>query len=257
MGRRWTSLVVGLALLGCQVGCLSLDARNVVAQKPKGPAMLPGGESAQLCLTVADTLAGQGHLAEAIEQLRQAQQFDAKVEVAPRLARLLARAGRDAEAIAEFEKALQEHPRDAALWNDLGYHHYERGRWAAAETALRQAVSVETSFPKAWMNLGLALGQQGRFDDSLEAFRQTGRPAEAECNLAFVLCTQGKYVEARARYEAALKLEPGLELARLGLQRLEQRPRAGDARSSGGGTATLGQEKDRQPTLAARRTRAE
>ncbi|MFO0930835.1 MAG: tetratricopeptide repeat protein, partial [Gemmataceae bacterium] len=225
MRRRWTCLVVGIALASCQAGCLSLNTRSTTAQKPKEPAQLPAGDSAQLCLTVADTLATQGHLPEAIDQLRQAQQYDTKADVDLRLARLLARAGRDAEAVAAFERATQAHPKDASLWNDLGYHHYERGRWTAAEAALRQAVTAEAGFTKAWMNLGLTLGQQGRYEESGDAFRKAVRPAEAECNLAFVLATQGKYAEARARYEAALALEPGLEAARTGLKRLEQRPK--------------------------------
>lgn len=219
--------LAGLLVLVCQAGCLTLGSGGTTAHKAREPVQLPAKESAPLCVSVADTLARQGHLAEAIGQLRQAQQFDPTIDVSPRLARLLARGGQDSEALAEFDRAVQAHAKDAELWNDLGYFHYEHGRWADAERALRQALAVEPNYPKAWMNLGLALGQQDRHDDSLEAFRHAVRPPEALCNLAFVLCTQGKVAEAQARYEEALRLDPGLKLARAGLARLEAQKKAG------------------------------
>src|SRR5262249_57924483 len=109
------------------------------------------------------------------------------------------------------------HPRDANLLNDLGYSYYNHGDWQEAERWLRKSLAVDSHHQRAWINLGMTLGQQERYDESVEAFGHAVRPAEAHCNLAFILTTQGRRQEARQEYEKALALEPGQRLARAAL----------------------------------------
>jgi tetratricopeptide (TPR) repeat protein len=132
------------------------------------------------------------------------------------------RLGNATRAVPEFERAVKEHPRDADLLNDLGYHHYNLGRWAEAEKTLRQAVEINPKHTCAWTNLGMTLAQQGRTRESLEAFGHCVGPAEAQCNLGFLLTTQGKREEAKSAYHEALRLEPGLQLAKSALAKLEE-----------------------------------
>ena len=105
---------------------------------------------------------------------------------------------------------------------------------AQAEENLRKALTVDPKHGRAWMNLGLALGQQKKYEESLEAFEKAVRPAEARCNLAFVMSTQGKTDQARELYHEALKLDPGLKLARQALAKLD-RPAATKPRLPAGG----------------------
>jgi superkiller protein 3 len=107
----------------------------------------------------------------------------------------------------------------------LGYHEYQRANWAEAERAYRKATELQPRFEKAWMNLGLALGQLANYPEALAAFEKVVRPPEARCNLAFVLLTQGKQAQARELYEEALRLDPGLQLARSALARIDQSSR--------------------------------
>ena len=144
--------------------------------------------------------------------------------MARRLAVVHDRLGNFSQAQAEYERALQASPKDPDLLNDLGYHHYCRGHWTEAEDYLRRATTLQPKHRLAWMNLGLALAQQGRNEESLEAFGRVVRPAEAQCNLAFVLTAQGKRDEAKAAYRQALAQEPDLRLARLALAKLEAPP---------------------------------
>jgi Tfp pilus assembly protein PilF len=228
---RWGVLIV-LVLL--QPGCVLFDTSRVTGPKPpREPTMLPATESARACQTVAESLARQGHLDQAIEQLLKAREFDPKADVCPALARLYAKKGLDKLARDEFTQALQAHPQDSDLWNDLGYDlHYQRGNWAEAEQNFRKATEVAPKNARAWVNLGLALGQQGKYPEALAAFEKAVRPAEARCNLAFVLWTQGKRDQARELYREALEMDPGLELARAALARMErppvQKPRPGE-----------------------------
>jgi tetratricopeptide (TPR) repeat protein len=107
------------------------------------------------------------------------------------------------------------------LHNDVGYSHYQRGEWQEAERWFRQALALAPGHARAAVNLGLALGQQGRYGEALAAFEQAVSPAEALVNLAFVYQTQGKREEAKQAYRKALELQPDLDLARRALAKLE------------------------------------
>ena len=126
-GWRWTVLIL---LLLVQPGCVLFETKSSSVQKPleEGP-MLPAAESARACQAVAEKLATQGHPDQAIEKLLKAREFDPKLDVSPTLARLYARTANDRLAQDEFAKALTAYPKDADLWNDLGYFHYQRGNW--------------------------------------------------------------------------------------------------------------------------------
>ncbi|MFO0879673.1 MAG: tetratricopeptide repeat protein [Gemmataceae bacterium] len=219
--RAGLFLLLGLVLL--QPGCLLLD-KQPLGNIPREQVTLPPDKTADLSVAVSDQMVARGHYSEAIYQLSMARQVNPGLDVSPRLARLLARAGRDQEAIAEYENALKTHPKDAGLWNDFGYYQYERGNFPEAERALRRAVEADPNHKRGWTNLGLALGQQGKIQESLTAFEQAVKPAEARCNLAFVLGTQGKFDEARRLYREALQLDPGLKVARHALAKIENRP---------------------------------
>jgi Tfp pilus assembly protein PilF len=221
MAGRRGSLLILLALL--QPGCVLLDSARQDAHKLVEPTMLPPVESARACQAVAENLAREGHIEQAIEQMLKARAFDPRIDVSPVLARLYARLGNDRMTRDEFARALKEHPKDADLWNDLGYYHYQHGNWVEAEQHFRKVVELDAKHARGWTNLGLALGQQSKYPDALEAFEKSARPAEARCNLAFVLCTQGKRDRARELYQDALRLDPGLPLARAALARMDRR----------------------------------
>lgn len=215
MRRFHWAVLIGLSAL--QTGCVLFDPAGGL----KAPQGLPVAESAAACKTVGDNLAAQGHAEQALEQLLKAREYDPAVDVSASLARLYSRLEKDKPARDEFARALEAKPNDAPLWNDLGYHQYQRGNWKEAEESLRKAVALDPKFDKAWMNLGLALGQQEQFPGALDAFEKAVRPAEARSNLAFVMMTKGQYDKAKDLYNEALRLDPGLSVARAALARME------------------------------------
>ena len=235
--RRLCGLLPLLAALG-PLGCESGRSYRVKVETPLGVVWLgrpgepgegdsPAEQSARVCVAAAEALAAGGHAAEAVAQYERARQIDPGVKVARRLAVLYDREGQPEKALTEFRRALREGPRDAGLFNDLGYCYYRLGDYREAESWLRQAVAVNRACDRAWVNLGLVLGKEGRYEESCDAFAHAVRPAQARADVAVLLAEEGKLEEAKATLRKALALEPGLQLAQVVLAVLEQAPSSG------------------------------
>jgi tetratricopeptide (TPR) repeat protein len=175
-------------------------------------------------MATARQFAAVGNVAEAIALYEKARHTDSRVEAAAtrRLAVLYDKQGQFDKARVEYEKVLQKNPNDADTLNNLGYGYYSRGQWEQAEQYLRKAVTANPRHEHAWVNLGMTLAQQQRYEQSLEAFARVLPPAETQCNLAFILTTQGKREQAKQAYAEALRLEPGLQLAQAALAKLHE-----------------------------------
>jgi Tfp pilus assembly protein PilF len=191
--------------------------------KAAPPVELPPKESVKLYLKTAKEFEKQGQTEQAISLYEKARSTDPGVAkiASRRLAVLYDRAGDFSKSLAEYEQLVRDNPKDADLLNDLGYSHYCRGDWATAETWLAKAVQIDPHHKRAWTNLGLARAQQAKWDESFQAFCKAVRPAEAHCNIAFVLGTQGRIDEAKEQYRQALALDPSLQLARGALAQLD------------------------------------
>ena len=156
------------------------------------------------------------------------------VQATRHLAVILDRTENFDRALEEYRRAITQNPKDAELFNNLGYGYYCRGEWESAEKQLRKAVSLDPKLAAAWTNLGMCLAQQMRYEESLAAFEKVVLKAQAHCNLGFIQLTQARAAEARnnyelaksttaearRNYEMALETEPGLQIARAALQKL-------------------------------------
>jgi tetratricopeptide (TPR) repeat protein len=149
-------------------------------------------------------------------------------DVDHRLAILYGEVGKPQKAMEELQKLLASNPRDVDLLNDLGQCYYDLGSWSQAEKYFRQALDVNPQYQRGWVNLGLTLGQEERYDEARDAFLKAVSPCEAECNLGFVYMTQGKRTEARDAYQRAVTADPTSQLARAALQKLDTGGSAAD-----------------------------
>ena len=222
-GKAVGLLLTGVLCLTCNLGCLAPLQGLSDPASPTGPGdanaakpELAPAAAVKVSFTVAEEMEKTGHYAEAVVFYERARQSDAQqtawpwtdhVHVSRKLARLYDRLGDTPHALAEYQQALKESPRDASLLNSFGYFYYSRGKWAEAEEQLRHALSIDPRHKRAWVNLGLTLGEQGRFPESLEAFRKAVSEAEAHSNLAFILTTQGKR-GGQARISAGRRAGP-------------------------------------------------
>jgi Flp pilus assembly protein TadD/lysophospholipase L1-like esterase len=179
----------------------------------------------------------------AARALGQAQPNDARVH--NRLGTELLRAGKPAEAVAEFEQAIAADPTHAGAHNNLGvayerlgraeaqaqferaaqldpnftHAHFnlarilmQKGHAAAAVVELQRTIRVDPNHVGALNMLGMALGRQQEFAQAAthleRACRLDPNNAEVRNNLGAAYAGQGRLREAVTQLEAALRLNP-------------------------------------------------
>lgn len=140
-----------------------------------------------------------------------------------RLAVLHARDNNFAESNRYFEHALQMGDISLDLLSDYGYCLYLQSQHEDAERVLRQALRQKPNHEASCNNLGLVLGAQGRYQESLEAFQRVNNEAEAHANLAYVFSQAGDLENARKGYLQALTLNKQLKPAAVAVIQVEKR----------------------------------
>ena len=231
MGRRCAWIMVAGLAVGPAAGCMSWphvpepppNSGPTTAHAPQPEKNLPPEKTASIMLALAEELEKKGQPAKAVACYEKARELNPECvdHLAPRLAILYDQADDPNKALAEFTKALKQHPKDANLLNNLGYHWYTCGNWSEAEKYFRQALAVDDKHARARMNLGLALGMQGRIQEAMDAFCEVVSPAEAYANLGFTLWVQKKMAESRTAYAQALALDPSSRRAQEALAKFD------------------------------------
>lgn len=137
--------------------------------------------------------------------------------------RIAYRAGRHADAVAEFRKAVAARPDGAEARINLGSALALTGDRDGAVASYREALKLDAENATAHYNLGVLLSERGAAQDRTEAVAHlqatvAKRPEDAEARrtLARLLRDGGRFEEALAEYSQAITLDPTEETARLG-----------------------------------------
>jgi Flp pilus assembly protein TadD len=105
--------------------------------------------------------------------------------------------------------------------HDQGFRLHLLNQTKEAEPFYRKAIALDPAFKEAWMNLGLVVMAQGRFDEALtcqrEALRLDPESPDALNNLGMSHYAQGHIVEAENCFRAVLRLQPDHANATLNL----------------------------------------
>jgi tetratricopeptide (TPR) repeat protein len=235
MFRYYAACVVlsAFGVLGCATPSLptTLGTSNPISDKnelarltgkPKEPELAPN-KAAQLCMAAAEELEKGGHYAHAIAECELARHHSPNMAgLSRKLANLYAREGEFDKALAEYTKELNKSPKDADLLNDMGYCCYQMKDYPAAEKYLRQAVIAKPQLQRAQGNLGLALGRQQKWRESMEAFKKAGPSATAHANLAAMYHAAGRDDDAQRECRIALSMDPKLQTTQELLAKLEE-----------------------------------
>ncbi len=140
------------------------------------------------------------------------------------------KAGKHAESIAEWRKAIELSPGEALPYNNLGFALAETGKLDEAVRAFEKALELNPEYPEAHNNLGEALARKemplmarSHFE---RALKLNPEYASAHSNLGSILMRQGEPAEAIPHLQRAIEAKPesaeahnnlGLALAMMGL----------------------------------------
>jgi Flp pilus assembly protein TadD len=135
---------------------------------------------------------------------------------------VLSKAGRNAEAMAQFEDAVRLNPDYPEAQDNLGVVQVAAGRLDEGIARYERALALKPDFPAAEFNLGIALFQARRLDAAIAHFEKAValKPsyAEARNGLGVALAQAGRTSDAAAEFEEALRINPGLGEARSNLE---------------------------------------
>jgi protein O-GlcNAc transferase len=143
------------------------------------------------------------------------------------------RAGRMAEAEAQYRHALQINPREAGVIQLLGVLAHQQGQNEQAVQWIGQAIALQPLVPEFHYNFGNVLRALGRIEEAARAFEQAVRLrpgyVEALDNLAAMLVKMHRHEEAMAICRRSLELRPqgieallSLAAALYGLERIDE-----------------------------------
>lgn len=168
----------------------------------------------------------------ALSSYQQALALDSKcIPAMAGVGRVLSAKGDYARAESYYRKALEAHPKAAALWYGLGMCHGRQKEWQEACRCLTQATELDPDNKQYGNAYGFLLVRVGRPDDALAAFRKVDGEAEAHLNLARMLHHVQQTDLSREHARKALAIDPRLEAANKLLDVLEQ-PAAPEPRTT-------------------------
>ena len=134
------------------------------------------------------------------------------------LGNALLQKGREDEAIAHYQKALQIKPDDAEAYSNLGNALLQKGDVAKAIAQCRRALQINPDLAGAHNNLGDALCHEGNVAEAIAHFQRALqiKPdyAEAHNNLGNALLQKGDEDGAIAQYQKALQVNPDSSVIR-------------------------------------------
>jgi len=212
---RFLPLAVMLSAGLLAPGCASIG-KNIASQKKEDEKLL-----SQLSLARLTERHGQAEQARQIYKAILRDNPDNQTSY-HRLAILSAEDGDMEGAAQNFEKAVVLGDPSSDLLRDYGYLLYLQHRLEDAERATRDALAKNGRNKAARNNLGLILGEQGRFDEALAEFRQGGGEAEAQANMAYAYTLVGDFASAEMHYHRALEIDTSLKPAAEGLIQLSE-----------------------------------
>jgi Flp pilus assembly protein TadD len=201
----------------------------------------PGNPRAHTQL--GDALYRSGRIPEAAEQFERSLVLQPEGNAAAHydLGNCLLQEGRLPEAVAHLAEAARLDPGNSDADNNLGNALLREERVEDATQAYQAALRADPGNAKARANLSVAcytagnlLAQAGKMLEAMaryeEALRLNPDFPEAEDNLGNALLQQGRVAEAVARYRAALRLRPDYPRARANLDNALRRLGAADGR---------------------------
>ncbi len=199
------------------------DLRGARAELEAAAQLNPS--DVELLTNLGRVQAQMGDLPTAIARLRDAVELNPDYPKARlELGKALARGGDFAGAAGHFRRVLEISPRHAPAHVYLGTALLLLGNRAEAADHFREAIRLDPANDNALVCLGNLQLEEKELDPAAEslgeALRVNPSNVGAHLSMARLLAGRGNQAEAVRHYETALRLEPGCEEARRGLEQL-------------------------------------
>ncbi|PID58434.1 MAG: hypothetical protein CR986_07825 [Ignavibacteriae bacterium] len=110
--------------------------------------------------------------------------------------------GRQEAAIAAYDKALEIKPDDHEAWDNKGTALFQLGRQEAAIAAYDKALEIKPDDHRAWNNKGNALNALGRLEEAIEAY---DKALEIKPDKLGAWYNKGNTLDALGRQEEAIE----------------------------------------------------
>lgn len=137
------------------------------------PAMNGESPSAEVLMEAGRTVAAAGRDEDALKQFEAAEKIDPKTAgVQLETAMALQRLGRQGEAVPWFEKAVDREPTNEVALTNLGLALTLTGKGKDALEYFKRALTVNSNDPVAYKDLGVCHIQLSAFDEAIEDFRK-------------------------------------------------------------------------------------
>ncbi len=127
-------------------------------------------------------------------------------------------AGKYADALTAYDKAVFIRPNNADAWLERGVALENLGRYSDAVDSYDKAIALQPAYAEAWYNRGIALRKLGRYADAITSYDKAiainPSYVEALLNRGVALDYLGRYDEAIASYDRVLAIQPNHTSAR-------------------------------------------
>jgi Tfp pilus assembly protein PilF len=132
------------------------------------------------------------------------------------------RAGRDDDAIRQFNEIVAKVPTCSDCYYNLGVAYGKKQQYVEAEASFKKAIELAPNSGDAYTGLANVYNATKRFDLAQEASSKAaqltaasggGGSAEALYNQGVILWNAGKFAEAKVQFESAIKADPNMGMA--------------------------------------------
>ena len=128
------------------------------------------------------------------------------------LGRILQGTGRDAEALAQFQKAVELDPRDNEAVQGLANSYSALKQYDRAETTYREAIAMRSGDWTGYKQLGLYYARRGEVEKAIEQYQKvvalTPDSAHGHVNLAVFYLILDQFDKAKEHLSKALVIDP-------------------------------------------------
>lgn len=127
----------------------------------------------------------------------------------------------------QYHAALVQYPNYAFAHFNLGLLYGDMKKWAKAEDSYKKALRVDPNYFRAHNDLGILYARQQKYKSARKEFRKVikldSQGTVARLNLGHLYYyLERDYKKAKRHYKIALKLNPGLSLAKANIKKIDE-----------------------------------